>query len=137
MAAILAAGGIAHVSPQFVTVRPTPLIDGVVHATFGDVNPGTAQSLVLRLTVPGGSSVVGVHQRVAGTPYAVLVEGGTPSAARLPAATDTTGDARWLARAQVACGRSSSASKRSRPPSVDSRGRWVRAPRLPNCPQVT
>ncbi len=108
VAAIAAAGGIANVSPQFVSVTPTLALDGVAHGTFAPTNPGTAQLLSLRVAVPGGNPVLGVHHLVAGTGYAVLVEGGELSAlqlaARSQAIVGTTGDAQSLARAQAAVG---------------------------------
>src|SRR5207253_428814 len=59
-----------------------------------------------RVTVPGGSPVQGVHHLIAGTPWALMVEGGTPTAsqvaARTQAITGTVGDAKQLAKSQAA-----------------------------------
>ena len=70
------------------------------------VNPGAAQRLTVRVTVPGSSPAVGVHRITAGAPYALMIEGGTPTAAQVAAAvqamTGTTGEARWLATSEAA-----------------------------------
>ncbi|MHB8875653.1 MAG: RHS repeat-associated core domain-containing protein [Myxococcaceae bacterium] len=105
-AAIAAAGGVVGVTPYQVRVAPSLRIDGIEAMRFTTVGPGTSQQLSVRVTVPGGDPALAVHDVVAGSVYALVVNAGTVPASRVAALAKATqglsGEALWEAQSQHA-----------------------------------